>query len=389
MTNLVATPSSLKNNLKLNGLLLLLMTIGLLIYWALKLLHSEVLLLSAVLLSVYALLPAVNSLEALIKKGQHRLLGLMGMSLAQPQQDTKRYINRCLGHVLDHGPRLVSVLVVLISSLTLISMALTHLLPPLKDQLMEVVDTLSRYWPSRALQPWLGSADHPQLLQNFFKHHALEGAKSLLLLVSHSLLGMIHVIVALVLVFYILLDGKPLFKGLLTLLPSAKQTVVGVILYRVHALLYTFMKTQVTLACVASLALYGLCHLLGIQSPLLLGLCFGLGSILPVLGPWLGLLPTLLLVLLSHPDRLVALLLGCMVFYASKELWLLPALEADNPEKGLEIHPLLVMIAFLLCLQLAGLAGILLIVPLATGMALAYECLLERLSRVTAPLEVT
>jgi predicted PurR-regulated permease PerM len=384
MTNTKASALALKNNLKLNGLLLALMAIGLLAYWALTLLHAEVLLLSAVLLGVYALLPAVNNLETLIKKGQHRLMGLLGIAPLQQQGVFKHAVN----HIVSHGPRLLSVLVVLAGSIALASMALTHLLPPLKNQLMDVVDTITRHWPSHGLPPWLGVTDQPQLLQHFLKQHALEGAKSLLLLVSHSLMGLVHGIVALVLIFYTLLDGKPLFKGLLALLPQAKQAKVGVTLYRAHALLYTFMKTQVTLACLASLALYGLCHWLGIQSPLLLGLCFGFGSVLPVLGPWLGLLPTLVLVLLTHPERLIGLLLGCMAFYACKELWLLPALEADNPEKGLEIHPLLVMIAFLLCLQLAGLAGILLIVPVATGMALAYEWLLAYLSRASTGLSV-
>jgi predicted PurR-regulated permease PerM len=158
-------------------------------------------------------------------------------------------------------------------------------------------------------------------------------------------------------------------------MPSHLETPVAEFLERLHMQFYRFVKGQVLMSLISGSLVYLLLHLLDIKYALLLGLSFGLVSILPVIGPWLGLIPiTLILAFSNHLMYILQVLLFAGIFYLVKTYWLWPKLV----DRRFNIHPIIFILTFLACLKLVGYLGILLSFPLASLLGVWFDVLRAR-----------
>jgi len=100
--------------------------------------------------------------------------------------------------------------------------------------------------------------------------------------------------------------------------------------------------------------------LLGLDFALLLGTIMGVFEIVPLVGPMLGALPTLVVTLAASPSDLLAVLLLIVAAHVIVHHFIRPRLASDE----VKVHPALVMLAIVVGSELAGLWGVLLSVPL-------------------------
>jgi predicted PurR-regulated permease PerM len=177
---------------------------------------------------------------------------------------------------------------------------------------------------------------------------------------AHGVVNGLHYVAGAILVIYLMLDGHTLRLGIQQALPKS----LGDVLHNSHAILKTAIAELVLVSLFAGLVMTGVYTLLGFKYALLLGLFNGLCHGLPVAGPWLGLLPGLALSLLSpYPEQFGWLLLWAGGLYLLKEYVVLPYVIGNT----LEIHPVLVMVAFLGGMELFGLwGGLFMALPLAS-----------------------
>lgn len=181
-----------------------------------------------------------------------------------------------------------------------------------------------------------------------------------------TLNGLIYVLTTLVLVFYLLHDGRELKNGFVDLMPSQNEASVNRFLKRVHLQFHTIIKGQVLMSFLSGGLIYALLLALDVKYALLLGVFFGIVSILPVIGPWIGLIPIVaILVFSSHPTDILQVLLVTGLFYIVKTYWLWPKLI----HRKYDVHPILFILTFLICIKLTGGLGMLLAFPLASVLA--------------------
>lgn len=180
---------------------------------------------------------------------------------------------------------------------------------------------------------------------------------------THTLQGFIYTLTTLVLVFYLLHDGETLKKGLVNLTPTQYEPVAEQFLDQVHMQFYTLIKGQVLMSFLSGSLIYLLLLILGLKYALLLGVLYGAASILPVIGPWLGLIPITVIVAISdHPLNILPILLLAGSFYLIKAYWLWPKFIS----RTVNIHPLIFVLTFLACIKVVGFMGILLSFPLSS-----------------------
>lgn len=178
-----------------------------------------------------------------------------------------------------------------------------------------------------------------------------------------ALSGLIYILTTLVLVFYLLHDGNELKKGFVDLMPTRNETAVDKFLTRLHLQFHSIIKGQLVMSILSGGLIYLLLMFMGIKYALLLGVFFGLVSILPVIGPWIGLFPIIgILAFSSHPIDILQVLLLTGVFYLIKAYWLWPKLI----HRKYDVHPILFIVTFVGSLKLAGILGLLLSFPVAT-----------------------
>lgn len=214
-----------------------------------------------------------------------------------------------------------------------------------------------------------------QIIANY-KNYAARLGSIILDIGGATLSTLIYSLTTLVLTFYLLHDGKELQTGLVHMVPQRHEDNVQRFLRRLHVQFHTIVKGQVLMSLLSGGLMYLLLLLLGMKFSLLLGVFFGVTSILPVIGPWIGLVPIItLFAFSSHPLDILQVLMASGLFYIVKTYWLWPKLI----RRKYDIHPILFTLSFVACLKLAGLAGgLLLSFPLASVLGVVASSVKER-----------
>jgi predicted PurR-regulated permease PerM len=216
-----------------------------------------------------------------------------------------------------------------------------------------------------------------QLIINY-KNYASRLGSVILDIGSATLSSLIYGLTTLVLVFYLLHDGKEIQKKLINLVPVRHEASLERFLLRLHAQFHIIVKGQLLMSLLSGGLMYALLLLLGAKFALLLSVCFGLTSILPVIGPWIGLVPIVSLLAFSHPVDILQILMATGLFYIVKTYWIWPKLI----RRKYDIHPILFTLSFVACLKLAGPLGILLSFPLASILGVLASTTKERHARL-------
>lgn len=211
-----------------------------------------------------------------------------------------------------------------------------------------------------------------QKLIDLYRQYAADFGNFLLDLGTTTLSGLVYMLTTLVLAFYLLHDGKGLKEGFINLMPTRSEAWMNRFLHRVHIHFYSIVKGQVLMSLLSGSVIYLVLVMLDIKYALLLGVLFGCVSIIPVIGPWLGLLPiSFVLILRNHSMDVIQVMMVAGLFYLVKTYWLWPQVV----QRKFNIHPVLFLITFLACLKVVGYLGILLSFPLASVFGVALDML--------------
>jgi predicted PurR-regulated permease PerM len=181
---------------------------------------------------------------------------------------------------------------------------------------------------------------------------------------ANFIVGVLDILLVPVMVFYLLRDFDLLRARFYALLPPPWRPTVADWLGEIDHALGGFLRGQFTIALIlATIYAVGLA-LLGVPLGALLGIIAGLANLVPYMSIVAGLVPTLVLFLLSDAPNMGGVL-GILLLFLGGQLlegvYLSPRIMGR--ETGL--HPVVVMVAILVGGTLFGLPGIIVAVPAA------------------------
>jgi len=294
--------------------------------------------------------------------------------------------------VLSPGlQRTLAIILVYLSLIGIIILSALGVIPPLVAQMQEFARDIPQYLerlqnPASstmlpipklllpAQQQWIASTHLMQKIAIAYSQYLSRLGEYLLNIGTSALSGLIYTLTMLVLVFILLQDGTQLKKGFVELMPNRVEGLVSSFLSRFHRHAYRFIQAQALISLLAGSMIYLLLMLLDSKYALLLGVFYGLVSLIPVVGPWIGLLALIGFIAFGeHPDRILPLVLYVGVFYFFKAYWLWPRILP----KQVDIHPIIFLVMLLVSIRLAGVLGILLAFPLASVLGVAFDYLQE------------
>ena len=123
--------------------------------------------------------------------------------------------------------------------------------------------------------------------------------------------------------------------------------------------------------------------ILGLPFALLLGVFAGLAESIPMVGPYLGAIPALLIALAISPNLALILLAYTVVLHLVESNVLVPRIM----EHAVGLTPLTVLLALLAGSALGGLIGALLAIPIAAGIQATIVDLIRKPDLQTAPVD--
>ena len=160
---------------------------------------------------------------------------------------------------------------------------------------------------------------------------------------------------------YILNDQAKLRAGISSLIPEHSREDVSCIITLVDDLLSAYIRGQLLLCLLVGLMATSALLILRVDLAVLLGTFAGVFEIIPILGPYLGSIPAVLIALLKRPILALWVALAFFLIQQLENIFLVPRIAG----RAVRFHPAVVMIIVVVGSQVAGLLGILVAVPVA------------------------
>ncbi len=161
--------------------------------------------------------------------------------------------------------------------------------------------------------------------------------------------------------FYWTLESDVIMRRLILKAPSARRDELRALIAESQAKIGAFFRGQLILCSIIGLASTIAYLLLGIPNAFLLGLLMALFESVPLVGPFLGAVPALIVTMSAAPDKLVWVI-GALVLIQVLESNLLVPRVMD---RSVGVNAIITMLALAAFGALFGLLGALLAVPLA------------------------
>ena len=284
-------------------------------------------------------------------------------------------------------PRVLAIMFSYLLIVAAIVIGIYVLAPRLASQFPEFTEQARLYWTSvgTKLQGWV----------EYFRSHRMPGP--LLDAINGSIPGVIDkvsytvsaiitsmvgwvaylpwLVLIPVLSFFLLKDVDLFRRSALQMLPRGRWRWRGDEFFQdVNSTLAAYIRAQLTACFFIGLVCALGFTLLGLPSPLVLGLIAGICEFVPLVGPLLVLIIAALAALL-HGGIFSAflVLVFLIVLRIAQDYFVYPRLIGQ----GIHLHPLAVILAILCGAELAGVAGIFLAIPVVAILTVSYRHWME------------
>lgn len=193
-------------------------------------------------------------------------------------------------------------------------------------------------------------------IENF----AEDGAEKIGQFILGLLNSLIYFVIIPFFVFYFLKDYKLMEKVVWYLTPRQWRKKGSYLLKDIDKSLGNFIRGQILVSLSAGiLTMIGL-WIIDVPYPIILGIFVGITDIIPFFGPFIGMLPALLVALFQSGKLFFLTLLVIFIVQQIEGNILSPIIVG----KTLRLHPALIMFALIAGIEIGGVAGLILAVPL-------------------------
>ncbi len=316
--------------------------------------------------SVFAILAIVGGIVLLARIWEIILILIVALMLAGTFSPVVTWLERrgiprplaltllliaLLGAVVGLGALIVPALIEQVRSLAANAPAMlarladlaTHV-PLLSDQ----AETIRTAQPARLLTPIGTSA-----------------LKSIGTAAGMIVVGVTTVVVA----FYLMSDHERVQGFLFALLPRTFHLRTARVLLDMETVVGGYMRGQAVTSLAMGVFTFALLTILGIPSAMPLAILAAFADLIPLVGPFVVVVPPVLIALTINPTKAVIVLVAFVIYGQFESHLLLPRIYGQS----LRLSPLAVIVALLIGGQLLGIIGALLALPMAAGIRVLVE----------------
>ena len=169
----------------------------------------------------------------------------------------------------------------------------------------------------------------------------------------------------------------PLVNGFVALYPAGRRERVREILGELYKTVQRWFLGQLTSMAMIGLLFTVALFLIGIPFALLLGILSGLLAFIPFVGPFISIIPPILLALAQNP----ILALWVLLAYAVVQFIEGNVIQPVVMNRAVSLHPVVIVFALLIMGTLFGFVGLLLAIPLIAALqVLVRELWIKRMN---------
>ena len=181
--------------------------------------------------------------------------------------------------------------------------------------------------------------------------------------------GLFSVFLVMVLTFYMVVEENAIKKTVWSLTPARSQAYALNLVSRMQLQIGYWLRGQLILCLVIFLLTFLGLSILGVRYALLLALFAGLTEAIPYLGPVLGAIPAVLLALTQSPRLALVVVVMYLIIQQLENNILVPQIM----KRAANVNPITSIIVLLIGYKLAGVAGAVIAIPVATAVSVGIK----------------
>ena len=265
----------------------------------------------------------------------------------------------------------VAVILLYVFLLVLLILVFRLLIPPIIEQVGLLANNFPGFWQKvtqnfesvREYSFEQGYLDEIQQGLKSLQSSLTNAAGSVYGFVVAIFRNVINLVLILVINFYLVVQRDSLGKSLKLIAPKRYHGYLDDIALRIKAKIGAWARGQLILGLIiGSMAFLGLIFILP-RYALVLALVAGLTELIPYLGPTLGAIPAVFLGFTVSFGHGLAVLILYIIIQQLENYLIVPQVM----RKQVGLNPVVIIVAMLIGVRLAGLIGIILAVPVATA----------------------
>jgi predicted PurR-regulated permease PerM len=179
---------------------------------------------------------------------------------------------------------------------------------------------------------------------------------------------LIHGVLAIVAAGYLLLAGPGMIRGLLELIPPGPRAETEDLITRINHVLGGFIRGEIILVVIMSVTTFIGLSIIGIPFAVILAIATGFLELIPVFGPIMAAIPPIALALVTAnnfgwPGWVAGLVVAVMytVLRQMEDYFVIPNVVG----RVVRVHPLVALFAIFAGLQIWGITGMVIALPVA------------------------
>ena len=267
----------------------------------------------------------------------------------------------------ERMPRLLAVALVFVALITIIAALAVAIARPLTSEGQALADRIKEY--SDAAQGKgplvIGDQPLPPAVQDQIRAVVQSEGPGLAARSAGLVLAMVATLVdvALVLVvtFYLLLDARRFRVLVLRTLEPPNRAGARRVIVEIARVFGAYLRSQLLVAISLGLLVTVALSIIGVPYAVLLGAFAGIAELIPMLGPFIGAVPALLVASTVGGSTIVWTAFALLAIQQFESNVLVPRLVGH----AVGLHPLAAMLALLTGFELGGVIGALFAVPIA------------------------
>lgn len=274
-----------------------------------------------------------------------------------------------------HVRRLITIIVLFVLLVGLIILGVSLLIPMIQKQIQGLIKSWPDYW--QALQTWLiDLSNRPEFisvktelnnstdkimsgLSKWFQKDFMSTFSNIGSAVSTVTAIVINVVTAPFILFFMLKDGDRFKNGVIKLAPIRFRTQTDSMLTEINNAISLYIRGQLTVAFWVFVMFTGGYLIVGQKYAFVLGIVAGLCNLIPYVGSFIAMVPSVIIAAFTAPSMLIKVLIVFIIEQTIEGRVISPLVMGSK----LEMHPVTTIIVLLTAGNLFGFLGVLLGIP--------------------------
>jgi len=271
-------------------------------------------------------------------------------------------------------PRSVAVLILYVILFSIFGLIIGVLVPPLVGEIRDLASNFSVVW-DRLVSGAVLFREYS--VQSGFSENVEEGLSTLQSALTKAVGGVFSTIVGifggvvsfaviLVLTFYMVVQEDGMKKMFRVLVPDHYQSFISGILGKIQRKITAWVKGQLLLSLIIGIMVYLGLSIIGINYALVLGMFAAIMELVPYAGPFLGGVVAVFFALSQSTTKAFLVVILFIIIQQLENNILVPKVM----QRAVGLNPIISILALIIGAKVAGIAGALFAIPVATALDL-------------------